>query len=189
MSNDDPILCWTTKTKRSDVENMIKKNDQTGLSDFIKVRFNERYIRPLEGTDKHEKHGFCIMAISCLMIEALQSFRRGWKKTTGLGELAFCSFFQDNDYFREFSSYGCGFYRNVRCGILHQAETTGGWTIRRKGRLFDSHNKRINATEFHKRLQAYLDDYCIKLQQANQNDYLWENCKKKLWAICKNCDA
>jgi hypothetical protein len=193
MSNDnDPYLCWTTKTRRSDVEEMILNKDRIRIAAFIKERFEERYIRPLEGIGKQEKHGFCIMAISCLMIEALQSFRRGWKKTSakGMGESAFCSFFDECDRFKEFRGYGPEFYKNVRCGILHQAETTGGWRIRRNlPVLFDAQKKQIDATKFHKQLQAYLYDYCTEIESAELQSRLWTKCERKLKAICTNCDV
>ena len=39
-------------------------------------------------------HGFTIMAVSCLMVESLESFCRGWEHSKGKrGELAFCHFF------------------------------------------------------------------------------------------------
>lgn len=40
------------------------------------------------------------------------------------------------------------FFTDIRCGILHQAETRGGWKIQRKGTLLDDHNKTMNATVF-----------------------------------------
>ena len=46
------------------------------------------------------------------------------------------------------------FYKNVRCGILHNGETKNNWKIIRSGKLFNEENKSINATEFLK----YLDN-------------------------------
>ena len=40
---------------------------QVEISKFIHQRFSERYITPLRCG---KKHGFCIMAFSCLMIES-----------------------------------------------------------------------------------------------------------------------
>jgi len=46
-------------------------------------RFTERYIDPARGTPRH---GFTMLAIGCLMLEALESFKRGWKKSVHQSE-------------------------------------------------------------------------------------------------------
>jgi hypothetical protein len=69
-----------------------------------------------------------MMAVSCLMIEALECFRQGWidTKERGKGAQAFRLFFDTAEPLKEFRGYAPAFYTHVRCGILHQAETTGG---------------------------------------------------------------
>ena len=69
------------------------EKDRTKIADFILQRFTERYIRPLHG-DSTRKNGFCTMAVSCLMIEALESFWNGWPDTTRKSQEAFRSFFK-----------------------------------------------------------------------------------------------
>src|SRR5690606_9576049 len=79
------------------------------------------------------------------------------------------------------------FYKNIRCGILHQGETTEGWIITREGKLIiDKKKKVINATLFLIRLKQSLSDYKDKLEKANWNDLIWTNARKKLKAIIKN---
>jgi hypothetical protein len=94
------------------------------IAEAIRRRFTERYIQP--ASKPTERHGFTMMAISCLMIEAFISLQKGWKTTDGKGELAVSLFFEGSDHFREFRGHGKAFYKNVRCGILHQAETNEG---------------------------------------------------------------
>ena len=51
------------------------------IADAIRRRFTGRYVEPaLKPT---ERHGFTMMAISCLMIEAFVSLQRGWKTSKG----------------------------------------------------------------------------------------------------------
>jgi len=84
-----------------------------------------------------------MMAVSCLMIEALECFLQGWSSSENRSKAAFCLFFDAHDQFKDLRGYGQHFYKNVRCGILHQAETTGGWRIRRdKSCLFDAATER-----------------------------------------------
>ncbi|HEY5883250.1 MAG TPA: hypothetical protein VIT88_01105 [Pyrinomonadaceae bacterium] len=71
-------------------------------------------------------------------------------------------------------------------GILHQAETTDGWKIRRKGILFDLPRKTVNATRFHRQLAHCLDTYCNALTSQPWNSLLWAAFTKKMKAIFKN---
>jgi len=163
-----------------------QKRDE--IADFIYKRFTERYTHPLVNIPKNKKHGFCIMAVSCLMIEALESFRQGWAESKGdKSRSAFCYFFDSNDLFKDFRGHAQPLYKHVRCGILHQGETTGGWRIRRSGPLFDPESKKINATVFLKRLSRYLKNYCDALKSADWDDEVWMNLRKKMKAICDNC--
>ena len=80
------------------------------------------------------------------------------------------------------------FYRQIRCGILHQAETKGGWTIRREGPLLRKETKIINATEFLNRLKEYLMWYREELSKRDfKQDGLWKNFRLKMKAIKENC--
>ena len=161
------------------------------IADFIMERFTERYIRPLRGNPTR-KHGFCTMAISCLMIEALESFWQGWPDTEGKSRKAFRSFFQRCSEQKlelgTFSNLADDFYTGVRCGILHQAETTNGWRIRREGPLFDQSTKTINATRFHSELEKALQFYCDTLKRSDWDSDIWQNLRTKMRAVIKNCE-
>jgi hypothetical protein len=169
-----------------DYRDFERQRDRAKIADLIRGRFTERYITPIEAA-RDKKHGFCTMAISCLMIEALESFRQGWQNTRGAGrcECAFRSFFQRHDEFREIPADS--FYQHVRCGILHQAETTGGWRIVRKGPIFDSSSLTLNATKFHRALGDILNAYCSELAKEKWESQLWDACRKKMNAVIKNC--
>src|SRR5713101_2113803 len=87
--------------------------DRVGLADFIEQRLLERYVLPV--THTCHKNGFLMVAASCLLIETLESFYRGWesthksmkpanieaacrpadlKRNPSKSEVAFCYFFQ-----------------------------------------------------------------------------------------------
>ena len=61
-----------------DYKDALMARDKNKIADAIHLRFEERYIRWTKIV-----HGFTMMAISCLMIEALESFRYGWPDTKG----------------------------------------------------------------------------------------------------------
>lgn len=184
----------TRKVKLSEsttVDQYIKwenKKNKEKIADFIYNRFYERYIRPFECAPKDIKNGFSMMANCCLMIEALESFYQGWSNTRDKSELAFCNFFDRVKELSDFHGYSHDFYVNVRCGILHQAETAGGWKIVRRGSLFNPNELTINATKFLNRLNTYLKRYTGDLENASWNDDIWKNLRKKMKTIIKNCE-
>jgi hypothetical protein len=121
------------------------------------------------------------------MIEALESFRQGWTTSDGQSKAAFCFFFDDADAFGEFRGQGQQFYKNVRCGILHQAETTGGWRVVRIGPLFDPGTLTVNATLFLETLEHVLDGFCNELKTSAWDSAEWKKVRKEMDAICANC--
>jgi hypothetical protein len=167
----------------ADYRNLVTARDQTSIAAFVVERFEERYLDAL-AVDPSNKNGFAIMAVSCLMIEALESFYRGWTDSRGKSELAFCSFFSRCDAFDDFRSVAGPFYRHVRCGILHQAETTGGWRIVRRGPL--RIDRTINATKFAKALRHVLHEYASSLRRDNWDSAPWQAFRKKMNAVCRN---
>jgi hypothetical protein len=169
----------------SDYKAARDAHDSQKISEAIRQRFTERYIRP--ATDPVNKHGFTIIAISCLMIEALESFHKGWESTSGKSETAFRSFFGHTEPFKQFRGHEGQFYKHIRCGILHQAETTGGWKIIRTGALFDEATLTINATRFIRSLDRALNEFCDVLKAARWDSAEWTNVCKKMNAICENC--
>ena len=109
--------------------------------------------------------GFAIMALCCLLIETLQSFREGGGTTKDrfekfLGRPSFKGEFEDNEV-------AAGFYTGVRNGILHDAETRG-WVIWRQhpsGRIVEQVDGRfiLYRTEFYRALKAEFDQYLSDL--------------------------
>jgi len=179
-------------TTIEDYAHLEKDRNRVAIAKFIRERFLERYFQPLQ-IDDGRKHGFCTMAICCLLIEALESFWSGWSDTKKLSRDAFESFFCRCQKLKPplgaLYQYSDAFYENVRCGILHQAETRNGWRIRRIGKVFDESEKIINATEFLNELSRILLAYCTRLEAAEWNDELWRNFRKKMKAIIKNCKS
>ncbi len=172
----------------ADFKEDMKNGDKESLADFIYKRFSERYILPFESiADTKKKNGFSIMAVACLMIEALESFYQGLEDTKKISKDCFKSFFSHCEELKAFKGLEFDFYKNVRCGILHQAETRSGWKIRRLGELLEKNSKTINATEFLKQLKKYLIRYSKELKMHDLKDDIWLKFKKKMDAIIGNC--
>lgn len=174
----------SSSTSLSKYKEMERTKDTDGIKQFLRERFEERYIAPFE--ENPNKNGFIMMASACLMIEALESFWNGWKKSPN-SSLACCQFFDRNPRFDEIKGLVQEFYTHVRCGIMHQGETTGGWHVRRDvGHLFDRSTKTVDATVFLEEMKEALIDYCSILEKSDWNSQVWQNFRKKMKNVCKN---
>jgi hypothetical protein len=161
------------------------------IIEFIDHRLRRRYIVPINAIPPGSKGGFLVMAVVCLLIETLQQFYKGDAETKGSNAEAFKRFFEDeNALFPDCAAHYKAFYTKIRCGILHQAETKGGYRILFKdGLLFDAEEKTINATAFLLAIETCLANYLGRLRVSANNDPLWTNAVKKLHYICDNCQA
>jgi hypothetical protein len=194
--NEYVLSEYPVRTTVGDVRTLLSQGDENAkgrLIDIIYHRLNRRYLLPMSHIPLTYKSGFLMMASACLLIEALQSFREGreYTKERGAGEACFRKFFTEIDGFQPFAPHAHDFYVNVRCGILHQAETYQGWGIRRDkgGPLFDPKSKVINANSFLNALSRSLEQYCDGLRSANGNSLQWKAAKTKLAFICNHCAA
>jgi hypothetical protein len=154
------------------------------IARFVEQRFRERYISPASCDGAH---GFSIMANCCLMIEALESFYQGWEDTEYKSRQAFESFFKREPRFQVLQPRCGDFYYDVRCGILHQAETKGGWRIRRSGPLLDEESLTINAIEFLRQLGLCLSAYAELLCNQAWDTDEWVRFRTKMDHVIEHC--
>jgi hypothetical protein len=162
-------------------------HDRGGIARLIHQRFSERYYVP--SVYGEFSHGFTVMAVSCLMIETIECFRRGLPDSNRGSERMFCDFFQREPQFVPFRPLAHDFYKHVRCGILHQGETTDQWRIHQTGPLLEEQApvRWINALEFAHAVHRALQAYCKELEGAAETDTVWVHAFTKLRAICRNC--
>ena len=197
MKNFDHILLYDSSDEKNHVristyEKWRDKKKKIKIADFIYERHYSRYIKPFEYDDeiykKDYKNGFAIMANCCLLIETIESFRRGWAQSRN--ELNFLKFFTREKEFKEFATddIPTQFYKHIRCGILHQGETTGGWSINRNSsNLLDKSKPEINAVLFSERLKKALEGYRDELKVNEWETQIWKNAREKMKSILKNC--
>ena len=183
------------KQKKISIRNYydyINVQSKKDIANLIYQRLYSRYLKLFDFADKTFKsqyrNGFAIMANCCLLIETLESFKNGWEDTLKLSEKAFEQFFTTDNFFIELKTFENDFYKNVRCGILHQGETLNGWKISRMYKsLFDSKTNTIDSLTFHFRLKKSLKQYCDDLESEDWNSILWRLCRKKIKHIIDNC--
>ncbi|HPA27472.1 MAG TPA: hypothetical protein PK747_06135 [Acidobacteriota bacterium] len=169
---------------------LLKNQDRKALAEFVYHRFCDRYIKPFEFDDEdykeNYKNGFAIMASCCLMMEALGSFYKGWEDTNNMSKEAINGFIARHPALHCMNTFS--FYKNIRCGILHQGETIGGYKITREGKaLFLT--KTIDAVIFQQEIKMCLEEYSANLEAADWDSELWDNFRKKMKAIINNCES
>lgn len=181
---------------------MEGSRDKAGIADLVELRLLERYVWPVEGRidpsdcfangvpvperDPKTKNGFASMALACLLIETIKYFRTGKPTKRGEEAKAINDFFKSENTLEELS--GTTFYKDIRCGILHQGEVRNGWKIRRDGDLFNSQTKTINATKFIQAVAGSVKNYCRDLRDAEwDSEYPWQYCRATMKAIIENC--
>lgn|SRR5574337_341681 len=188
MKTIDEFLL-TEKITVGQAREWMKAKDNAARDNLIQLihhRFQNRYIKHLHKIDS----GFLKMAVCCLVIEALESFRQGEKDTNakGVGKRMFHDFFKtEAKLFSEFMDISPDFYKSIRCGILHQAETTNAWRILRKGDLLDKSERTINATKFVIAVEQSLNNYVDSLKQNDFGSEIWQKALLKLEFVCEDC--
>jgi hypothetical protein len=156
--DNDHEIQLASKWTISKVALALENDDRKRLVKFMDDRYTERFFIHMKVLEhaKEGTSGFAIMALCSLLIETLQCYRWGYPstnecelkkcikegkslgseyrldnvtKTKSLGCEAFQAFFEN--YSALFPDVdGAEFYRSVRNGLLHQAQTKNGWLIR-----------------------------------------------------------
>lgn len=153
--------------------------------DIFEDRINGRFLKQVdELTSNRDKNvrafsGFVIIAIDCLLIETLEQFYRG-KKRTGKDkdDQMFHDFFQRSAELKHFFDTidkSRIFYSQIRCGILHQAQTKKQSTIHIKSGtpalswIDITDNQKgisINRNKFHKAVKNVFTQYLSDLRKG-----------------------
>jgi hypothetical protein len=168
----------------------VRDKDQVPIAEFLYHRLHSRYLKPYAYPEhnfiKEYKNGFGIMASCSLLIETLQCFKMGIADDTGQTAVVFKEFFASEDEFSKLEISGNEFFKHIRCGILHQGETTGGWSIRRNGTQAVK-RKQIDAVRFTHILEKSLRSYAERLKNGDWESEIWRKFREKMEAVIKNC--
>src|SRR6266851_7053282 len=82
MPNIELARGWTVDEVRGSLNNEGSRMD---LIDFVRARYNERFFGSIHLLVKEptaeQRHGFAIMALCCLLVETMESYRRGLPST------------------------------------------------------------------------------------------------------------
>lgn len=156
----------------------------------LRRRIDERFLQPvrvlLERRQEHVVPGFAALALDCLLIDTIQSFREG---RTSTGEVSPARSFRDFLRAAPFSDFNnedrSSFFHYVRNALLHNGETRGDWRVRADGPAMLTKRGRtriINRTLFHSAIESEFTKYCQEL--ANGPADVREKFLRRMNSIC-----
>ncbi|MDF1631425.1 hypothetical protein [Mycoplana sp. MJR14] len=144
------------------------------FQEFFFERLESRYLKPirlLQNEGSWEGEGFSIVSIQCAMLEFLAACRGGLIyrhrnpqppfEYSASGDL-FASFLAETVPFKALFTRddALEFYRKVRCALLHEARTKGGWAIHASGQTgVDCSRKIVYRNTFQTLIENYIDGY------------------------------
>ena len=160
--------------------------------EMLKDRLETRYLEHIRELLPRKTSGFVVLALDCALIETLEQFKRGKRKTPQReGREYFVSFLTSSGFAEHFNKDRAKiFYLQIRCGLLHQSEAEGISRIKRGGTLplvsdtEDRSSLIINKAAFHDLLEKVIADYYEGLRSGN-DQALRESFKRKMDAICR----
>jgi hypothetical protein len=160
-----------------DYEGDEKASYQIGGKIKRKKVFNQEY-----------KNGFIQLAACSLLVETFAAFLTGENETPrGQSSNRFKRVFEyakdKNNPLKIFEN--SQFYGKIRCGILHQGETKGKYTVTRNSTKMLNGDE-INAYRFHKELKNLLCAYRDELKAIDWIDRKWDACRMKIQHIIDN---
>jgi len=168
---------------------------QQGI-DLLENRIRGRYLHQIEQIEQEKHSGFAIIALDCLLIEMLQQFREGVIRTPAGEAGEYFSRFLTETSFGEFFTPQVAemFYRQIRCGILHQAEVRGSSALR-IGDEFplvsfsqDHHGLLVNRILFHRQVEREFENFIAQLRNPANRD-MRSKFRLKMDYICRHCGA
>lgn len=160
--------------------------------EIFEDRIRGRFLKLISHIERCTYAGFAVLALDCLLIETLQQFRKGVPRTPSQQYDAFFVCFLTKTSFGSYFDEEMAkmFYKQIRCGILHQAEVEGNsrvlirediplvkYTDDRKGLI-------INRKLFHQQLMREFEAYIARLREKS-NQELRNRFKTKMDYICR----
>jgi hypothetical protein len=140
--------------------------------DMFKDRLKTRYLDHIDILISRKTSGFAVLSLDCALVETLQQFRNGTRSTpSAKGKQYFVDFLTGTAFAQYFTEDTAKiFYKEIRCGLLHQSEAEGTSRIKR-GHLplvaltADQKSIVVNVHRFHDLLKGVIGSYAQELLQ------------------------
>jgi hypothetical protein len=166
--------------------------DWDAAVDILSARINDRYIAPVDFLISSEaskppsdrRFGFTVLAVDCMLVETFGAFIEGLLDTKGKSKETFCKVLRRRTLFAsEFSTDAVAekFYKQFRCGILHQTESGGESKVWSVGPMLivNGNAVTVNRNRFHDCLKSEFQSYLAELRDP-KNSSLRQKFRKKM---------
>lgn len=157
---------------------------------ILKDRIEGRYLNQIDLlSDNINANGFTIMALNCLLIETLYQFKEGKDKTPSCHNKEAYSDFLMQEFPLVFNTKNIAesFYTDIRCGILHSAQTQNGSRLSDREDIvvsFEGNVLVVSVKGVSSLLKIYFEHYLQKLSDPNEVT-LRKNFIKKMRFVCR----
>lgn len=149
------------------------------VQEYFQTRLDLRYLNPIRILQEHgtfQGEGFSILALQCTLIEFLESTVQGvnYRYLRPREQLGPYEYNSSSDLFASFlrtrhpfaqefdEALAREFYREIRCGLLHEARTKGGWRVWAEaagGMVVDGARRIVYRNNFQKALDQFIRWY------------------------------
>lgn len=189
-------------TKQRFLDLNLKVNSSETVWDIaleiFKDRITNRFLTQIENLSKENTrvNAFAIMALNCFLVETLYQFKNGLAKTQKTKNpnnnrssegYTYAVFLEEILGPNVSENLRIEFYKNIRCGILHSAQTQEKSYLCYTGQAVYKDNDgylAVNVKEFFNLLRQYYQNYMHQLRH-NTNPILRKNFIKKMNLICQ----
>jgi hypothetical protein len=177
---------------RADHWTALDQTDEAHWAEGVKIvkdRLKGRFLNFGDKCLKDDFSGFVVLAIDCLLVETIQQFIEGETDGRNKSERCFKRFLKRPRFRSDFTNRKTReiFYRDIRCGLLHQAQAKNKWLVRRKQatmlQKIGTDGYIIDVDRFHAALKDSLEDYLTELLKPESKE-LRDNLWKKMDHIC-----
>ena len=166
------------------------ESDWKKAIEIIMDRIEGRYLNQIDLlSDDVNANGFTIMALNCLLIETLYQFKEGKDRTPSRHNKEAYSDFLMQEFPCVFNTQNIAesFYSNIRCGILHSAQTKNGSRLSdREGVavVLEGNALVVSVKGMSLLLKTYFQRYLQKLSDPNEVT-LRNNFINKMKFVCR----
>lgn len=157
--------------------------------EIFEDRFRERYFSPINLLIHNpELNGFAIMALNCLLVDTFYQFEEGLEQTNNNRE-CYVNFLKSHlSSIVASENMAKRFYKDIRCGILHSAQTNNGSMLAfENGRAIEYINGhtsiKVNVKVFSYEMINYFQSYIYRLKSADKKTR--ENFIRKMHYVCR----
>lgn len=175
---------------------LSNEQDWQTAGGILEDRLQSRYLEHVRVLLRRKTGQFAALALDAALIECLEQFRRGVGKTpNGKGAQYFQTFLTETAFRDHFTAETARlFYRTIRCGLLHQGETTRSSRIKRRSDLplvtatKDRKGLVLNARLFHEKLEQVVRRYLDELRTPGSTESR-RAFRRKMNFICRMEEA